>query len=430
MKNAGRSAHAGGEAVLARYAGGHRSPGGSKGARRRSPAQVRRVEFRTDEFSDLAAAAEAVGLDVKSYLLGLHRAGDPSRRAVHSYADEQRVPVDAVHQTDLGTIFRGDSRVLMDNTLEAGSVDLVMTSPPYALVYKKDYGNEDADRYLDWFRSFMSGFDRVLNPNGSLVIDIGGVWKRGRPTRSLYHFELLIMLCREYGYHLCQEFYWWNPAKLPAPAEWVNVRRIRVKDAVNCIWWLSKSPYPKSSNRRVLHPYSKDMERLLQNGYRHKTRPSGHNISAKFNKHNGGAIPPNLIALANNDSNSAYRRYCQDNAITEHPAQYPRGIPGFFIRMLTDPGDLVLDPFAGSCVTGEVAESMGRTWACCEIRPDYVEAATARFAEEPPRDVADAIRTSLYGVYPPRLDLVEEEDAPLPKDGGAKPRRKGKSPAR
>lgn len=413
--------------------GSRQSPRGSNGAHRdnnrRTGSGMNSVEFEGDEFEDLTTVAQAAGLNVKDYLLGLHRCRGSGSNGGDPYDTDAHAPVEAVYRSDLGTIFRGDSRELMGNGLEHQSVDLVMTSPPYALVYKKDYGNEDADRYLDWFRSFMAGFNRVLKPNGSLVIDIGGVWKRGRPTRSLYHFELLVMLCREYGYHLCQEFYWWNPAKLPGPAEWVNVRRIRVKDAVNCIWWLSKSPYPKSSNRRVLQPYSRDMDRLLKNGYRHKIRPSGHNISAKFNRHNEGAIPPNLIALANNDSNSAYRRYCQENDIAEHPAQYPRGIPGFFIRMLTDPGDLVFDPFAGSCVTGEVAESMGRSWACCEIRPDYVEAGKGRFAcGEPPPDISDAIRTLPYEVYAPRLDLVAEEDAPLPNDGGAKSRRKKKEP--
>jgi site-specific DNA-methyltransferase (cytosine-N4-specific) len=166
-----------------------------------------------------------------------------------------------------------------------------MTSPPFGLVRKKDYGNEEADLYLEWFRRFANGFKKVLKPNGSVIIDIGGSWKKGQPTRSLYHFELLIMLCKEYGFHLAQEFYWWNPAKLPTPAEWVNIRRVRVKDAVNCIWWLSLTPYPKASNRRVLQPYSDSMKDLFLNGYTPKLRPSGHDISNKFSRDNGGAIP-------------------------------------------------------------------------------------------------------------------------------------------
>lgn len=376
---------------------------------------------------EITEAAERRGLSVDEYVLRLHRAAQPPPMESSFEADPAEPA--AYLETDLGRVMLGDSRMFMERTLPADSVDLIMTSPPYALVYKKDYGNEDADRYLAWFRTFMPGMLRVLKERASLVIDIGGAWKKGLPSRSLYHFELLVMLCREYDLHLCQEFYWYNPAKLPAPAEWVNVRRIRVKDAVNCVWWLSPSPFPQASNRRVLQPYSKDMERLIRRGYRHKMRPSGHNISSKFQTHNRGSIPPNLITLANNDSNGAYRKYCREQGLVEHPAQYPRGIPAYFIRMLTEPGNFVLDPFAGSCVTGEVAESMKRHWACCEIQEDYVEAARGRFLN--PDEISDptgALRADPYPVLPPCLSLVPEIECPLPEDGGEsrpKTRKKG-----
>jgi len=120
----------------------------------------------------------------------------------------------------------------------------------------------------------------------------------------------MIMLCREYGFHLAQEMYWWNPAKLPTPAEWVNVRRVRVKDAINCVWWLARTPWPKASNRRILVPYSDAMKGLLRHGYQAKNRPSGHAISAHFARDNGASIPPNLIAIANTESNSAYLTRC------------------------------------------------------------------------------------------------------------------------
>jgi hypothetical protein len=201
-------------------------------------------------------------------------------------------------ETPLGRITHGDSRDALA-ALPGGSVDLIMTSPPFGLVRKKDYGNVDADQYVEWFKPFAAAFARVLKDNGSLVIDIGGAWNKGHPTRSLYHFKLLIMLCDEFGFHLAQEFYWWNPSKLPTPAEWVTVRRVRVNDAVNTVWWLSKTPWPKASNRRVLQPYSSSMQELLAKGYTGKTkRPSGHDISDKFMVDNGAAIPPNLIALA------------------------------------------------------------------------------------------------------------------------------------
>lgn len=315
-----------------------------------------------DELAAVTEMACRLGFaDPIDYLLSLHEqvveeqeAG--VRREPALYVAPTEVPAPRVaFETGRGKVFCGNSAVLMASTLEAESVDLVMTSPPFGLVRKKDYGNEDADRYVTWFEQFAREIHRVLKPTGSLVIDLGGVWKKGLPTRSLYHYELVIMLSRRFGFHLAQEFFWWNPARLPSPAEWVNIRRVRVKDAINYIWWFSKTPYPKASNRRVLQPYSSSMRDLFKNGYKPKLRPSGHDISDKFSRDNGGAIPPNLLALANTESNGAYQRFCREFGLPEHPARFPAGIPAFFIRMLTDPDDLVVDPFAGSCVTGAVA---------------------------------------------------------------------------
>jgi DNA modification methylase len=305
------------------------------------------------------------------------------------------------------------------------SVNLIVTSPPFALTRKKDYGNEQEDAYLEWFKGFATQFHRILKEDGSLVIDLGGAWKPGLPVRSLYHFKLLIMLCEEFGFHLAQEFYWWNPSKLPTPAEWVNVRRIRVKDAINTVWWLSKTPWPRASNRRVLQPYSDSMRHLLTNGYKAKLRPSGHDISDKFSIDNGASIPPNLMAIPNTESNSSYMRYCKEKDIKAHPARFPAALPEYFIRMLTDPGDTVFEPFGGSCMTGEVAERLGRKWVCAEMVESYLEGAKGRFMR--PAEAAKPMKQSkkedegYYRIPHPGLlwnSGDERQSAPLPKDGG------------
>jgi site-specific DNA-methyltransferase (cytosine-N4-specific) len=220
-----------------------------------------------------------------------------------------------------------------------------------------------------------------LKPKGSLVIDIGGSWNSGEPTRSLYHYELLLELCRIPGhkFYLAQEIFWYNPSRLPTPAEWVTERRERVKDAVNCIWWLTKDPHPKADNRKVLQPYSESMQELLRRGYKAKLRPSGHDISTKFSRDNNGSIPPNLLTFANTESNSRYLRACRETGIAPHPARYPAGVPEFFIKFLTDERDLVLDPFAGSNVTGEVCEKLGRRWIAIELIDEYLEGSRYRF---------------------------------------------------
>lgn len=327
---------------------------------------------------------------------------------------------DVFLRTAYGAILHGDCMDVLSG-LEPDTVDLIMTSPPFGLVRKKDYGNVASEDYNDWFRAFGMEFHRVLKNSGSLVIDIGGAWSKGQPTRSLYHFKLLIMLCEEVGFHLAQDFYWWNPSRLPTPAEWVTVRRVRVKDAVNTVWWLSKTPWPKASNKRILQPYSASMKTLLKTGYRAKKRPSGHDISDKFGTDNGAAIPPNLIAIPNTESNSFYLRYCEDHRLKPHPARFPAELPEYFIRMLTDPEDVVVDPFGGSCVTGEVCERLERRWTCVELIEDYCKAAKGRFVRAPLQNTttgaADDGKT-YYQLPHPRMLWKRDEDEPLADDGG------------
>ncbi len=328
------------------------------------------------------------------------------------------------YKTQIGRIYLGDTLEYMKDQKE-NTVSLIMTSPPFGLVRKKDYGNVDADQYIEWFRPFAKQFQRILKDNGSLVIDIGGSWIPGQPTRSLYHYELLIILCKEFGFHLAHEYFWWNPSRLPTPAEWVNIRRVRVKDAVNCIWWLSPTPWPKASNRRVLVPYSDSMQDLLKNGYQAKLRPSGHDISTKFSINNGAAIPPNLIAVANTESNSAYLQRCKKEGVKPHPARYPSAIPEYFIRMLTDKGDTIFDPFAGSCVTGEVAERMGRPWVCCDIVEEYLKGALFRF-ENNTMEMNRKKKSVAYTIHHPATLWDDVQEEMLPEDGGKnRPIKKG-----
>ena len=325
-------------------------------------------------------------------------------------------------KTPNGNMIHGNSADYLAG-LKDGSVDLIMTSPPFALVAEKEYGNVPGDEYIAWFRPFAEQFQRVLKDSGSLVLDFGGAFSPGLPTRHLYQFELMLLLCKEYGFHLAQDFYWFNPARLPSPAEWVTIRRIRVKDAVNTVWWLSKTPWPKASNTRVLTPYSPSMKRLFRNGYNAGPRPSGHVVSDTFAVDHGGAIPPNLLAISNTESNSHYLRYCKRNDLKAHPARFPSELPEFFIRMLTDEGDLVIDPFGGSCVTGEVAERLSRKWTCIELRRDYLTAAMGRFVRVNGHFILaepmQVCRPQQYSLFRPGALWGEDDTGEkLAKDGG------------
>ena len=206
------------------------------------------------------------------------------------------------YSTDFGEAWVGDSWQLLKK-IDDESIDLVITSPPYGLVKKKPYGNESQEDYVRWFRPFAAEIFRVLKPTGSFRPQYGGcVAERANLRERCILFRLVLDLCEPSRrrkspptFFLAQEFYWLNPAKIPNPVQWTNVTRERAKDAVEPIWWFSKSAHPKADNRNVLVPYSDHMLRLLRTGkYNSGLRPSGWNISKVWGRDNGGAIPSNF----------------------------------------------------------------------------------------------------------------------------------------
>ncbi len=300
------------------------------------------------------------------------------------------MPIKQIFKTKFGKAIQADANEYMTNRMDDNSVDLIVTSPPYALQHPKSYGNEKQEDYLDWFCSFADNFMRILKPKGSLVIDIGGSWIKGYPIRSLYHLELPIRLHNDHGFHLAQEFLWENTNKLPGPAQWVTIKRVRVKDSVNFIWWMSKSKNPVADNKKILKPYSNSQMKLFEVGYNHEKRPSDHVISDKFGNKNKGAIPPNVVRdYENQDTSnhfkmgnsieSKYNKYCREKGYKIHPAKFPPFLPEFFIKMTTKKGGLVFDPFGGSCTTGYMAEKLERNWICTDLDQEFLNGARGWF---------------------------------------------------
>lgn len=300
--------------------------------------------------------------------------------------------------TQLGQMYLGDAYELLDMFSDE-SIHLVITSPPFALQRQKEYGNVNQDDFVEWLMRFARKVYTKLRQDGSFVLDLGGAYQKGRPVRSLYNYRVLLSLCDQVGFNLAEEFFWYNPAKLPSPIEWVNKRKIRVKDAVNPVWWLSKSDFPKTRLNRVLIQYSARMQKLLKDSkkyYEPKLRPSGHDIGEAFSKDNGGAIPSNLLEIPNTESNSRYLRLCRLVGVHGHPARFPSKLPEFFIKFLSDPGDIVVDIFAGSNTTGAVAEMLGRRWIAFELSLQYAAASIFRF-EGPESELIRCYREILEG---------------------------------
>ena len=261
------------------------------------------------------------------------------------------------------------------------NVDLIFTSPPFPLNRKKRYGNEQGDAYVNWLAEFAPLLKEMLKPNGSIVLELGNAWEPGRPVMSTLSLKALLAFLERGELTLCQQFVWYNPARLPGPAQWVNIERIRVKDAYTHLWWMAQTDRPYADNRQVLTEYSEAMQKLLkQQRYNTGKRPSEHHIGqTSFLKDNAGAIPSNLITIANTQASSNYLKYCREHDLQAHPARMPIALAEFFIKFLTKPRMLVLDPFAGGNTTGEAAEKLGRRWFSIEPNDMYLSGSRGRF---------------------------------------------------
>lgn len=322
------------------------------------------------------------------------------------------------YSTDRGCLLLGDAEEVIKNQLlpdYKNKVQLLITSPPFPLNAKKNYGNHQGEIYKEWFSNLSILFKELLTDDGSIVIEIGNAWEANRPVQSLLHLESLIAFVKKAELNLIQEFICYNPSRLPSPANWVTVKRIRTVDSYTHVWWLSKSDYPKADNTKVLRPYSKGMKNLLERqSYNTNKRPSGHSIgkTSFLNNHNGSIshnlfelepiektrdnrlsksitdftdsddnLPHNILSLSNTNSNDYFSKKCRELGITRHPATMQAGLISFFTHFLTDENDLIMDPFSGSNTTGYIAEKLNRNWLSIEILKEYAEQSIIRFQD-------------------------------------------------
>lgn len=290
------------------------------------------------------------------------------------------------YKTNLGIFYQGKiEEALASQKFDKykKKISLLFTSPPFPLNRKKKYGNLQGEEYIEWLSGLAVQMKEYIKNNGSIVIEVGNSWEPGKPVMSTLALRSLLAFLETGGFYLCQQFIWYNSAKLPTPAQWVNIDRTRVKDSFTHIWWMSKTPNPKANNKRVLKEYSKSMKTLLKTKkYNSGKRPSEHHIGAKsFLKKNKGSIPSNVLISSNTHTNTKYQKYCRKKKLVPHPARMPIDIPKFFISFLTNKNDVILDPFGGSNTTGEAAELLGRKWISIEPNEDYIKGSKGRFVK-------------------------------------------------
>lgn len=308
------------------------------------------------------------------------------------------------YETEYGKYYIGKCEKVLENIDLEGKVQLLLTSPPYPLNKKKKYGNMQGEEYLKWLYSLAPLFSRLLTPDGSIILEMGNSWEKNRPVQSILSIKALLGFLEnpDANLRLCQEFVCYNPARLPSPAQWVTIKRIRAIDSFTHVWWMSTTDYPKADNRRILRPYSKSMKKLLSRGqYNAGKRPSEHVISKEsFLKEQSGSIshnvlelepmteteemrmPYSMLSISNTKSNDYFMKRCREENIIPHPARMPMELASYFIEFLTDENDIVLDPFGGSNTTGFCAERLKRKWVSIEASDEYAEQSLIRFEEE------------------------------------------------
>jgi site-specific DNA-methyltransferase (cytosine-N4-specific) len=312
-------------------------------------------------------------------------AGAPSREAPKA-TQRKRKPVIIGYKTARGIMFQGTIEAFLQSPRAAkyaGKVQLIFTSPPFPLNRKKAYGNKQGEEFSNWLAGLAPDLKKLLTPTGSIVMEMGNAWEPGRPVMSVLALESLLQFLKKGELQLAQQFICYNPARLPSPAQWVNVDRIRLKDAYTHVWWMAATDRPFADNRKVLTPYSKSMLHLLKTGkYNSGKRPSEHHIGkTSFLTKNDGAIPANVLTITNTGTGDVYQKYCRENGIKPHPARMPIALPEFFIKLLTKNGDFVMDPFAGSNTTGAVAQRLKRMWISVEAKAEYVDSSKSRFVK-------------------------------------------------
>jgi len=249
-------------------------------------------------------------------------------------------------KTDLGQAYIGDVFDLI-HKIEDNTVQLIVTSPPFS----KENGHScEKTGYSEWITSHLERSRRVLRSGGFMVIELGGNWKKQTLERTVDHYEIILNACNTGGWHLLQVFYWYNPRALKMPDSWDESRPGRFRECISTIFWLACNSIVqvdiqrvRSYNNTIFEPYG------------------------------------NLVVFSDASEDLDYREACASAGLSPHFDPFPTTMPSFFISLLTDPSDLVLDPFAGSLTTGAAAEKLGRKWICFEKQENLIRTGIFRF---------------------------------------------------
>lgn len=263
--------------------------------------------------------------------------------------------------------------------VEAGSVKLVLTSPPYPVV-KRAYGRFTVPQWLEWMRHLMLIWRELIDEDGTIAVNLMDVFAGGAPTLSPYVERFTLSTVDDVGLHLAGRMVWHSPSKL-GNIEWTAKRRAVPRNQIEHVLLFSKTAAPCwDISRMDAPPRSARSARQRQHDAEreNRPRPSGLDINeAAFGA--GATLPVNLIVAGGASGSDRYSRRCREHGLEPHPARFPAAVPRQTILLATDRGDVVYDPMAGSNTTGQVAQELGRRWIASEPMLDYLRGSAFRF---------------------------------------------------
>ena len=286
--------------------------------------------------------------------------------------------------TELGIAIWGNHQDVFRQINEP--ITLCISSPPYPLRKARAYGGPDERQYVDFICEALKPIVRNLVAGGSIVVSLSGdVFEPKKPSRSLYLERLVLALNDRLGLALMDRIPWVNYSKPPAPTYWACVNRVQLTTAYEPLYWFTNDPdRARSDNRRVLEAHTARHQRLMAVGGEGRLATYGDGANRirpdSFGRVTTGRIPRNVIERGHACGDTrAYRRHAQALGLPIHGAMQPTSIPDFFIRLLTQPDDLVVDPFGGTVKTGLAAERLGRRWLVTEWMLEYLRGAAELF---------------------------------------------------
>lgn len=259
-------------------------------------------------------------------------------------------------------IYHGDCREIL-RTLPDECVDLIITSPPYADRRKHTYGGVPPDQYVEWFLPISLELKRVLKPEGSFVLNIKERVIDGE--RGTYVMELVLAM-RKQGWFWIEEYCWHK--KNCYPGKWPN----RFRDAWEHCYHFAKQKHFKMYQEAVMVPMGNWAERRLKYLTKNDLVRDESRSKSGFGKRVANWIgrelvyPTNVLHLATEVTNK------------NHSAVFPIELPSWFIKLFTQEGDVVLDPFIGSGTTALAAQRLNRKYIGIELQAEYIEIAQAK----------------------------------------------------